>query len=324
MEKKETNLNEASWSWAAQISSYRFWGILIYFILFIASTNYIFNSSIWIFLREHVGLESPQIGILFTVRAISTLYGFFLAWIAIRTRNHYILFLYSTIVLIGILLVSFTQNIVLIFLGTAIIGLCSGAIALTIPSIIAGGRGGAEMFVVAFGIVTIFETISGVSLTAASGSLLANISSVMFFLILAIPIILGMCFLIPVRSKLFYEIPPQRGISLSPKKREPIIVALLCLVPFYSIYWLYKLHGEIRSYTDSSKLLSSRAAAWSIIFIPFLLPMMLTILNDCLNKVSTQKVKKQRATWVIVLWSILFYPVSFAFIQSDINKLMQE
>ena len=324
MEEKEKNLNEASWSWAAQISSYCFWGLLIYFILFIVSTNFVFSFSIWLFLSEHVGLESSQIQILFTVKAIATLNGFFLAWIAIRTRNHYILFLYSTIVLIGILLVSFTQNLFLIFLGSAIIGLCSGAIALTIPSIIAGGRGGAEMFVVAFGIVTIFETISGVSLNAASLLLFTNISPVKFLLIFAIPIILGMGFLIPVHSKFFYQIPPIRGISLSPQKREPILVALLCFVPFYSIYWLYKLHGEIRSFTDSSKLLSPRAAAWSIIFIPFLLPMMLTSLNDCLNKVSsTQKVKEQRATWVIVLWSILFYPVSFAFIQSDINKLIK-
>ena len=208
------------------------------------------------------------------------MFGFFLAWIAIRTRSHYILFLYSATVLIGILLVSFTQNIFLIFLGTSIIGLGAGAIALTIPSIIAGGRGGAEMFVVAFGIVTVFETISGVSLNAASSLLLSKISSVVFFLIFAIPIIFGMLFLIPVNSKLFYEIPPTRGISFSPQTRNPLIVALLCFVTFYYIYWLYKLHGEIRSFTESSKLLSSRAAAWSILFIPFLLPMMLATLND--------------------------------------------
>jgi MFS family permease len=324
---EETNLNEASWSWAAQISSYQFWGLTVYFILFMTASNYIFSGSIFPFLRDILRdtvVQKYQISTLFSVKTISSLFGFLFAWIAIRTKGHYILFLYGIVVLLGISFVSFSNNVSLIFLGASLIGLGAGSVAITIPSMIAGGRGGADMYVVAFGIMTVFNIISGMSsMPAASFLLYKYMSPKAFFLILAVPIIIGMLFLIPINSKLFNESPPSRGIPFPPVRRDPWIVALLCFVPFYFMYWLYRLHGEIRSFTESSKLLSSKAAVGGC-FVPFLLPMILATLNDCMNVISSSQIsKEQRATWVIVLWSILFCPVSVALLQSDINKLIQ-
>ncbi len=80
-------MNESPWTWADQISSYRFWGIFLFFI-FILLPNVFLNFSYPIF-TEQLNLSASQIGTALSIKSIA---GF-------------------------------------------------GAVALSIPPIIAGGRG---------------------------------------------------------------------------------------------------------------------------------------------------------------------------------------
>ncbi len=52
-----------------------------------------------------------------------------------------------------------------------LIGLSFGAISLAIPTIISGGKGGSEMFVVSFGLITFFEFVAWTSFSGLFGIL---------------------------------------------------------------------------------------------------------------------------------------------------------
>ncbi len=72
-------------------------------------------------------------------------------------------------------------------------------------------------------------------------------------------------------------------------ERSPVAALLSWFVPFYLVYWLYRIHGEEAYVKPSRKLLSPRAAAW-ISVIPLvgdlLIPFMLSTLADHNNEVS--------------------------------------
>jgi len=132
-------MNESPWTWADQISSYRFWGIFLFFI-FILLPNVFLNFSYPIF-TEQLNLSASQIGTALSIKSIAGFGGFWLAWFLVRLKNHFLLYLYSAFIIIGLLLVYFIPTSVSIAIGFFLIGLGFGAVALSIPAIIAGGRG---------------------------------------------------------------------------------------------------------------------------------------------------------------------------------------
>jgi hypothetical protein len=313
---------EDSWTWADMISTYRFWGLLVWFACFQLSINGTFFPSFSLFIGEFRGVASTEIGSLFMATTLFTLPGFFLGWLTIRARKKSHLFLYSFFAVIGMLLISFTENLVFLYAGAALLGAASGAVTLIIPSLLAGGRGGAEMFAVAFSILLRFRVL--VLSNQVSGIFYSHLSPIVFFALLAVPIVFGTIFLLPVKSDYFFGRPPQRGFALHPERRDPFATGLLCLVPFYSVYLVYKQHGEIRTFTNSSKLLSPSAAALAVLLIPLIFPMMLVEMNSSLNRALAERPgKRPRPTWVILLWGVLFFPVSLAFLQLDLNALIE-
>ena len=97
-------------------------------------------------------------------------------------------------------------------------------------------------------------------------------------------------------------------------------------IPIYGLYWLYRAHGEITSMAPSRTILSPRASVIMSSFVPlFSFPVMMTTLNDALNKHAAKLGKPAyRASWVVCLWSFVFFPVSMAFVQSTMNSVMSE
>jgi len=318
--------NEISWTWADQISSYRFWGIFLFFI-FLLLPNIIMNYSFSIF-RENYGMSSNQIGTALAFKSFAGFGGLWLAWFMVRMKNHYLLFLFSGLTIIGLLLILLMPSIVSLSICFFLIGLSFGAISLAIPTIISGGRGGSEMFVVSFGLITFFEFIAWTSFSGLFGILFEFLSTPKSYIIIGlVASFIGTILLLPVKADLFNNPPPERKFFLTPTYREPVTVALLCLVPIYNIYYIiylsYRFHGEVNEINPTQNILSPRAAAWCTLLLSILSPIIVSSLNTCL----TSKLKENNATkfyknWVIILWSFIFLPISYALIQSNMNQLL--
>jgi MFS family permease len=322
METGQNSTNEISWTWADQISSYRFWGLFLFFV-FLLIPNVIISNAFSVF-RDELQITSEQIGRVFAIKSYASLYGFWLAWFMIRMKNHYLLYLFSTLTVMGLALIFLVPSIATLYIGFFLIGLSFGAISLAIPAIISGGRGGSEMFIVSFGIITFINITMWNSGSIFFGLISSSRTSLLVGLASAI---IGSVLLIPVKPYLFNTDPPKREFSFTPRFRNPSDVALLCLIPLYNIYFiiyiLYRYHGEINSINPTQKILSPRAAAWSFLLIPLISPVILSSLNSSITpRLTADNTLQYNKTWLIILWAFLFMPVSLALIQSNMNKII--
>lgn len=337
---KEKNTASITWTWADQISSYRFWGLLLFYILSIGVYSSLYPVIINYFYNSNFGIQIYDNNLFSVVRPVGVLIGFLLAWIAIKTKRLVALYFCSVIGLVS-LAVSFfiidhlpvgtIINITTIVMN--IIAIISIAILIIVPSIIAGGRRDSQMFVISFGILILYNSLSLAGFGALSAFSIQWIKEYIIytptqlFLLLAAPLVLSIILLIPVKSELFSGAPPERGRTLPPKKREPILVVLMALVfpAVYFLYWLYRMHAEIRFLNNTPKLLSPRASVWISLFVPLIGPIIFAALNDCLNESPEfSKEKFKRPTAHVILWSIFFYPIGMAMIQANLNRCIEK
>ena len=285
-------------------------------------------SFLGMFLTNTIGLRPAETGALLAVLGIGGLFGFYLAWAIARHRTKRLLILAGCIQLFGGLLMTIPGLAAipaLRFVGAFLVGLGAGTITLGVPSILAGGRGGAEAFVLAFGVAFTFSRIGQMTAPAIVGGLLNTYGFTALATTVAAWLVLGLLFLLPVKSSLFQGALGQRGYSLTPTHREPLIVALLCLVPFYWLYWLYRAHGEVTSLAPSRSILSPRASVLASLLAPLLYPVIVTSLADALNKGAVGLGRPvYRRPWVTFLWAVLFLPAATALVQSDMNGAMRE
>ena len=277
-----------------------------------------------LFRSEELGIQFKSIGTLYLVKTLASLGGFWLAWFMVRMKTHNLLYLFSSLTIIGLILIYFIPSMTTLSIFSFLFGLSFGAIVLSIPSLISGGRGGSEMFIVSFGIITFFHVL----FPSLFNMLPAIIEGYRAYILISLAsVIIGSVFLIPINSNLFNNNPSKREFALTPKFRNPTEVALLGIIPIFNIYYIiylaYRYHGEVNSINPTQNILSPRAAAWCIFLIPFLYPVIMSSLNSSLTpKLLTNGTLKFYKTWVIILWAFLLLPISFALIQSNINKLL--
>jgi len=332
MEMQKTT-SETSWTWADQISSYRFWGLFLFF-LFLTIPSSFLSFGLNAFQRE-LGLSGSQISTVYMFKSIAGFFGLWLAWFMVRLKNHYLLFLYSGFILIGWLLILLVPlSIPTLSISFFLIGLGFGAISLAIPSIISGGRGGSEMFIVSVGLITFFESLSWLASIKIFAFLSDNFSGHNGLSIInMVATCIGMVLLLPVKADLFNNAPPRRESFLIPTDREPITVALLGIIPLYNIYHIlymsYRFHGEVNKINPTQNILSPRAAVWCSLLLSIISPIMVTSLNTSLisklkeDKPVAYSMNNYYKNWVVILWAFILLPVSFALIQSNMNLLLQ-
>ncbi|KEY60640.1 MFS transporter [Serratia sp. DD3] len=315
------------WTWADLQSSYRFWGLVFYFVAF-GFSQYFFSTAGLLFIKANSDLSMTDIGTVHATQQAGLFFGAILAWVASRIKNYYMLYLFSGLVLLGFSLFSSNPgNVEVLVIAEFLIGLGIGAMLLIIPAFIAGAIGSVEAFVLAFGMLVTLKfgfniVMMPISTYLYTASLLED--PVGFFTLVSTPIIVGTLLLLPVKSCLFYESPPLRETPPQPAKyRSPVITFFLFVVPFYYIFWFVKIHAEIRTFTQSPTLLTPKCAGWSMFLLPFFVaPIIVSRLSDnqCTIIESNGQVPRYK-TWLVVLFAFLLLPLSAALIQAQMNEI---
>jgi MFS family permease len=358
MDNQIVNQPKSSWTWADMFVTYRFWGLILLYIFSLASSGLV-NTWLTYFLRE-IYPSGPTLltGLLSYTLAMSILLGFFLAWAATRYETKILLLIAIILQLVGgfVLTYGSLQMFELRYLGAILCGIGIGAITLGVPAVLAGGKGGAQAFVVAFGLLFVMSRISDLFLPSAVGSLWDRYGSGTLAIGMVALTLLGLIFLLPVKSELFTKPPKARVFQWVVKPRNPVLVGLgSILAPIY-YYFVYKFHGEVTSLRPSPKILSPMGALFTLLIFPFafsaiwgillgatfideinvylwllviailLIPLMLmavilTTLVEPLNELAEAHGKKAiLAPWVVFVLSVLLLPVAMGLIQWAINR----
>lgn len=218
--------SKSTWTWADQISTYRFWGLLAFYTLSIAASSVLRRYLVLIIWER--AASTTMLGWIILALVLFGLYGFWLAWSASRWNMKKMLYSFSLAQLAGIalFLVGTTNtSMVWLYFGAFFFGAGTAAILLSVPAIIAGGRGGAEAFLLAFGIVFTVSTLVDSLSPSLTGKLIDLVGLDLFLVIVvALPIVAGLFFLLPVNRALFNEEAPPRGRSFAPAYRDPVAV----------------------------------------------------------------------------------------------------
>jgi hypothetical protein len=310
-----------SWTWADLVSTYRFWGLLLFFVFSgIVSSSLSVNIAM---LERQYGFTVHQIGLLFWTRIYAVPLGFWLAWAAIRSKPLPVLLTVAGFQVLAAALMGVGwpegHQLAAVAVKFGCIYLADAVIQLVAPTVIAAAMGGGEMFFVAFGTMFLFRQFVGWVNPMLYSAVVA--SHIGWTAPLAAEALAGLICLAPVRHVLFTAAPPPRGRALEPVHRGPIITAILStVVPFYFLYWSYRAHGEAAHLEPSRRLLSPRAGAWAFFGVPA--PIILAALADHFNqRAASWGMSRVRRVWGVVLWGIFLMPVAIGLLQDALNRL---
>lgn len=313
------------WTWADQVSTYRFWGLVLFYLYNLSS--YLIFSMTYFRRAENIGLEPSLMATLFSTFQILGLIGLLIGWIIVKFGNVKSIIIFAIIQIIGIWLLVLAENPILKIIGAGLWGLGYSPIFIVIPSSIAGGKAGMSTFAGLYFIILLSERIQDLTFGAEIGYLhyfFSNVQPIVYSLFLSIPIIIGIIFMIPVKSILFEEEPKDRIKLLDLSSHNVFVVFLLNIIPFYFVYFMYRIHGEVANFSQSRKLLSKNGALWISLLFTITLPIITTTLYDILEDYSRENNIKIHKKWLILLFTILFFPIAGALIQSDLNKLISQ
>lgn len=164
----------------------------------------------------------------------------------------------------------------------------------------------------------------------------------------------------PIREQGFETIPSPHRRPLTPKRRSTLRIALMTSLPWISAlgigalsvlaptnpsssewvrpvlltllaagpigmglttHWFYRIHGEVVSMMPSTKILTSKAAIWIYVLVPFSVPLLLLNLGDALRDLPSRSTPPSRgaAIWFTV-WAIFFPPVAMGIVQCRLNR----
>jgi hypothetical protein len=281
--------NRPAWTWADLLSTYRFWGLFLWFVLTAAGAQY---HQLFSFFRltEVVGFTPRLVGTIVSIaQGGGLLAALILAWAAIRTRPVLTLLITGGFAALAAFVVAAGWPRGLAATVATLFCLNTGfyVVTLLFPTLVAGALGGYEAFFVAFGVSFLFQYLMGGAMTplyaslGASTSVNATTSAWPAYISAGLLLVAVIC-VIPVKHALFTVEPPPRGRCFAPKYREVFLTALLtAIVPFYVLYWLYQAHGEAAHLRSSRALLSPRGAVW-IAAVVVMFPSMLTALAAAL------------------------------------------
>jgi len=320
--------NRPAWTWADLLSTYRFWGLFLWYVLTAAGMQYQ-NFFLFFHLQREFDLPMGDLETgLAIARSAALLVALLVGWTAIRTRPVVVMLIAGGLASLAAFALAagwpggYPAIVVLLF--CEFVG--SYVATLLFATLIAGALGGYQTFFVAFGVAYLFQYSMSVTMPWAFGSIESRGGAAPAAYVSAGMLLVAVILLLPVKHDLFTVEPPPRGRSIVPQHREPILAGLLTVVvPFYFLYWLYQSHGEAAHLRPSRTLMSPRGAAW-IAVIPLLglvmVPVVLTTMADNLNlRAEELGLPRICRPWVVFLFTLLFAPVAVGVLQSGLNAL---
>lgn len=325
MQSPETTGARATWTWADLFSSYRFWGLFSAFVLAGSASELHF---IFDFQRFHDLKMDAVEHIESITRLIWIPLSLVVAWIAVRSRPKVVLLVIGAVGAAAFLstLIPDSPSLYGLVIESLFVPLLAGTMSILLPALIGGACGKSSSIVVALGLALTFDSLFAFASIYLSSEAVQRFSAPAGAWIGFVLILVAVILLIPIRGELFTVAPPERGRSFAPVSRDPVVTALLsCFVPFYILYWLYRIHGEEAHVKPSRNLLSPRAAVW-ISVIPvineLMIPFLLSTLADHNNEVSESSGGgRVQRPWVAFLCGLLFVPVGVGLVQASLNKL---
>ena len=326
-----TNENQRHvWTWADQVSTYTFWGLVL-FSLFSTSAFIFFNST-YFRIFDIMGISAVEIGKVYFVFSIAGLLGIFLGWIIVKFGNvKTMLIILAAMQVAGslLLMIFIGRDQVLQLVGAVLWGLGFSPLCIIIPSIFAGGKAGMSVFAGLYFIIVLYERIQHTTVGFWAG-LFVNMNmpappevQVMYFKMIPVTqIVMATIFLIPIKSLLFEGTPKDRIKPHEAHTQDTFVTFLLNIIPFYALYYMYKIHGDLAGFTKSSKILSGRGALWLSLLFFVTIPVTLTTFQEAVNDYGRENNIRTHKKWLILLFTCIFYPVAAALIQSDLNKII--
>ena len=319
----------ADWTWADQISTYRFWGLLLFYVFTVFSVSLLRRWYLPHYLYER-GFSGSALVLMYALIGGSSILGFLLGWLAVQRRTVAFLLTIAVLNFLGGLCLTIDQLAAApaVLLGPVLVGVALGTTLIAIPALFAGG-GRAGSFVVAFGIAVSTSLI----LDFACGPWVATLLETLGYSYLARLVnflsLVGIIVLIPVDRVLFSLPPSTRSRPLKPVKRNPVGVFILCFAPIYNLYhvlhWVYRVHGEVCFLAPSRRLLSPIAAVFVFLFVPLMPPIMMATLATQLNNRALAVGKRPRLSITgVFLWSIFLFPLVMDNLQRELNFAVQE
>lgn len=316
-----------SWTWADLLSTYRYWGLFFAYVLTMTAEQAFFSFAPAVF---H-GLFFSSFGeIESTARLFWIPLSLLLSWVAIRTRPKVVLLITGAVTVAAVLAATFLSPspTLSLFLEAFTIPLLAYVIFLVFLTLIASSHGSAQTMLIAIGLAWATNVVFSMLLFEGIGKATELFGSAAAAVIVIL-LVVGVLLLLPVNGAFFQGEPPARGRVMEPAERAPIAAALLSLfVPFYLLYWVYRIHGEEAWLRPSARLLTPRAAAW-ILVIPVLgglmFPVMLSTLADHHNEVAAEAgIGRLQRPWAMFLCGLLCGPVAVGVIQSSLNRLVND
>jgi hypothetical protein len=337
-----------AWTFADQLSSYRFWGLLAAWVCTALSAQLLRSNALKDAMEVMGRFEMVQLmGI---VPPLGMVLGLVLGLLLVRgAAVRWLLpFLLLGAVLLPLAVGLWVDASLPVFGLVLLVGqLLPFALMVVVLAVVAGGRGGtvafASVLVVILALKSMLEMMApglGLYLEGRWPHWASPVLGLLAVLCL-LPL------LNPAAQALFNAQPPVRHMPLQPQYRSPWVMvlwtgllwlgalaqlwvlwhqlpvqfgylALLCALVglFGLVRWNYRLHGEVAFVAPSPELLTPRAAAWASLLVPLsslLLPLQLaTVLNQ------TQR-SRISVGWV-VCWCLLLPPVALALVQRALNQ----
>ncbi|EGB4284773.1 sugar porter family MFS transporter [Salmonella enterica] len=321
MEITLPSMSDKKWTCADLLSSYRFWGITFFFLVlsFISSLGSSYGVYFW---SKSLSIPADRIGVILVGGQLGYLLGMVASWFVCRIKNCYPFYFVALLLIIGVVCsfcINGPSDVVRLIIAQFLINLGMGIVTLFVPMLLFSAIGSAQTFVILFSLCLLFKFI-------IAGYLSIFIYSIPYIGIIVITLaVIALLLLLPLKKELFYIAPPKRFSSTQrPECAEPVVVALLAFfIPFYIIYWFFRIHREIQFVAPSPRLMTACGAGWLSAIMPFGTAILCLTLSDEIRALLANKNEDGgiRTGWTL-FWALLLPPVGAAIIQAKMNRFI--
>ncbi|RKS84634.1 hypothetical protein DES39_1844 [Orbus hercynius] len=311
------------WTWADLVSSYQFWGLILFSFFIATSSGYTLHYLMMYTKMSLFQYSNGDLGLAINLSSLGLIFAIILGWIASRLQSYFCLYLYALFIIITLIIIYFyVENLIILAVASFIINALATAISLLVAASIAKAVDKMEFFVLAFGLISLMGYLNNFFSAIFWQGIMDKWMNIHYGIIFVIAfIIVSILLLIPVKKSLFSEAPPIRRFSNMVEKDQHDSIAvflLLVFIPFYFIYWCVRAHRDIRHYSQSARLLTPTAAGWCALLVPFAIPIMLVNLSDTIDEFFSQS---QKSKWRFILLSVFLLPLAILVVQNRLNHL---